>query len=82
MSHNDDKGILEQAKEGIQNAAEKTKEKLVDMKNAVIGEKSSEDKARDNVKETADKAADKVSEWRDKAGDKIEDMGHRMQHGH
>ena len=82
----DDKGFFGNAKEGIQNMAEKTKEKATDLKNTIVGEKSNEDKAADKVKSAADTAAEKIGNAKDcgreqlnKAGQKVEDMGNKMQ---
>uniref|UniRef100_A0AC35FT12 Uncharacterized protein n=1 Tax=Panagrolaimus sp. PS1159 TaxID=55785 RepID=A0AC35FT12_9BILA len=45
-----EKPYLEQAKDAIANAAETAKEYATDLKNKVVGEKSTEDKAADKVK--------------------------------
>lgn len=84
-----EKGLFEQAKEGIQNMTEKTKEKATELKEKIVGEKSTEDKAADKVKDAVDKTAEKVTDVKDcsreqmnKLGQKIEDMGNNMQASH
>uniref|UniRef100_A0A7E4VDA5 Late embryogenesis abundant protein n=1 Tax=Panagrellus redivivus TaxID=6233 RepID=A0A7E4VDA5_PANRE len=69
----DDKTYFEQAKETVSNAAEATKEKAYDLKNAIVGEKSTEDKAADHVKDAADTTANKFGEFKDKASEKAGD---------
>uniref|UniRef100_A0A7E4UWH9 Late embryogenesis abundant protein n=1 Tax=Panagrellus redivivus TaxID=6233 RepID=A0A7E4UWH9_PANRE len=72
MSSEDNKGILEKAKEGIQHAAGATKEKAVDLKNKLVGEKSTEQKAADHVKEAADNAAETYGDFKDRMAAKTE----------
>ena len=49
------------------------------FQNAVIGEKSQEQKAADTTKEYSQRAADKVGEWRDKASDQMHRAGDKLE---
>ncbi|KAI6185592.1 LEA2 protein [Aphelenchoides besseyi] len=69
----EDKGILEQAKDKMAEGVEAVKDTAGNLKDKIVGEKSTEQKAADHVKDGADKTADKISDLKDKAHEKKED---------
>ncbi|KAH7730839.1 LEA5 protein [Aphelenchoides avenae] len=79
MSSNQDKSLLDSAKETASNAYESAKDTACDLKNKIIGEKPKEQQAADTVKDNADKAADKIGEARNKIGDKLHEAGNKAE---